>query len=80
VGQANGASAQSQGLTGQEDADRKKILVLGPRKYVFIIDKDQELINRAGKSSCIKTVFQNVPVKDVPFFGVTQRVEKINYE
>ena len=38
------------------------------------------LIDRAGKSSCIKTVFQNVPVKDVPFFGVTQRVEKISYE
>lgn len=36
--------------------------------------------NRAGKSSCIKTVFENVPVKDVAFFGVTQQIEKIDYE
>lgn len=53
-------------MANGDDTDRKKILVLGPRK--------------AGKSSCIKTVFQNVPVKDVPFFGVTQRVEKISYD
>jgi hypothetical protein len=38
------------------------------------------LTDRAGKSSCIKTIFQDVAVKDVPFFGVTQRVEKIDYE
>lgn len=35
---------------------------------------------RAGKSSCIKTVFQKLPVKDVPYIGITQRVEKIDYE
>lgn len=35
---------------------------------------------RSGKSSCIKTVFQQVPVKDVPYFGVTQKVEKIVYK
>ncbi|RSH90467.1 hypothetical protein EHS25_001072 [Saitozyma podzolica] len=35
---------------------------------------------KAGKSSVIKTVFQQVPVKDVPYFGVTQKIEKINYD
>ncbi|WVQ85693.1 hypothetical protein IAT38_007859 [Cryptococcus sp. DSM 104549] len=48
-----------------DDAHRDKILVLGWRK--------------AGKTSCIKTVFQGVPTKDVPYFGVTSKVEAINY-
>ncbi|WVF70953.1 hypothetical protein IAT40_005748 [Kwoniella sp. CBS 6097] len=49
-----------------DDAYRQKILVLGWRK--------------AGKTSCIKTVFQQVPAKEVPYFGVTQKIEKINYD
>ncbi|OCF31886.1 hypothetical protein I317_02932 [Kwoniella heveanensis CBS 569] len=49
-----------------DDAHRQKILVLGWRK--------------AGKTSCIKTVFQQVPAKEVPYFGVTQKIEKINYD
>ncbi|WWC96678.1 hypothetical protein V866_003550 [Kwoniella sp. B9012] len=49
-----------------DDPHRQKILVLGWRK--------------AGKTSCIKTVFQQIPTKEVPFFGVTQKVEKINYD
>ena len=36
--------------------------------------------DRAGKSSCIKTVFQGVPVADVPYFDSTQKFEKIDYE
>jgi Ras-related GTP-binding protein C/D len=35
---------------------------------------------RAGKSSCIKTVFQHLPVKDVPYIGITQKIEKVDYE
>jgi Ras-related GTP-binding protein C/D len=35
---------------------------------------------RAGKSSCIKTVFQQLPVKDVPFIGITHKIEAIDYE
>ncbi|WWC68374.1 uncharacterized protein I206_102299 [Kwoniella pini CBS 10737] len=49
-----------------DDSHRTKILVLGWRK--------------AGKTSCIKTVFQGVPTKEVPYFGVTQKIEKINYD
>ncbi|WVW80431.1 hypothetical protein I302_102413 [Kwoniella bestiolae CBS 10118] len=49
-----------------DDSHRQKILVLGWRK--------------AGKTSCIKTVFQQIPTKEVPFFGVTQKIEKINYD
>ncbi|KAK4687307.1 Ras-related GTP-binding protein C/D, partial [Tremellales sp. Uapishka_1] len=49
-----------------DDSKREKILVLGWRK--------------AGKTSCIKTVFQQVAVKDVPYFGITQKIEKINYD
>ncbi|KAL7423540.1 GTP-binding protein gtr2 [Cryptotrichosporon argae] len=49
-----------------DDARRSMVLVMGPRK--------------AGKSSCIKTVFQHVPVKDVPYLGITQRIEKIDYD
>ncbi|WVQ97005.1 hypothetical protein IAU59_004115 [Kwoniella sp. CBS 9459] len=49
-----------------DDAYRQKILVLGWRK--------------AGKTSCIKTVFQQVPAKEVPYFGVTQKIEKVNYD
>ncbi|ODO07596.1 hypothetical protein L198_01177 [Cryptococcus wingfieldii CBS 7118] len=44
---------------------RQKILVLGWRK--------------AGKTSCIKTVFQQVPAQEVPHFGVTQKIEQIDY-
>lgn len=36
--------------------------------------------NRSGKSSCIKSVFQNLPVKDVTYIGITKKVEKIDYE
>ncbi|RXK42517.1 hypothetical protein M231_00071 [Tremella mesenterica] len=50
----------------EDDQKRVKILVLGWRK--------------AGKSSCIKTVFQKVPVRDVAYFSVTQKIEKINYD
>ncbi|ORY24694.1 Gtr1/RagA G protein conserved region-domain-containing protein [Naematelia encephala] len=50
----------------KDDPLRERILVCGWRK--------------AGKSSCIKTVFQGVPTKDVPYFGVTQKIEKINYD
>lgn len=39
-----------------------------------------ELKLRAGKSSCIKTVFQDIPVADVPYFDATQKVEKVIYE
>lgn len=35
---------------------------------------------RAGKTSCIKTVFQQVPAVEVPHFGVTQKIEQINYK
>ncbi|WRT65957.1 uncharacterized protein IL334_002908 [Kwoniella shivajii] len=49
-----------------DDSHRQKILVLGWRK--------------SGKTSCIKTVFQNVPAREVPYFGVTQKIEKINYD
>ncbi|WWC88156.1 uncharacterized protein L201_003061 [Kwoniella dendrophila CBS 6074] len=49
-----------------DDSHRQKILVLGWRK--------------AGKTSCIKTVFQGIPAKEVPYFGVTQKIEKINYD
>lgn len=35
---------------------------------------------RAGKSSCIKTVFQDVAPTDVPYFDSTQKVEKVTYE
>ncbi|WWC60579.1 uncharacterized protein I303_103153 [Kwoniella dejecticola CBS 10117] len=49
-----------------DDSHRTKILVLGWRK--------------AGKTSCIKTVFQGVPTKEVPYFGVTQKIDKINYD
>lgn len=38
------------------------------------------IVSRAGKSSCIKTIFQDTQVKDVAYFGVTQKVEKIDYE
>lgn len=50
----------------QTEAHRQKILVTGWRK--------------AGKSSCIQTIFQHLPVKDVPYIGITQRIEKIDYE
>ncbi|WWD18186.1 hypothetical protein CI109_102635 [Kwoniella shandongensis] len=49
-----------------DDSHRQKILVVGWRK--------------AGKTSCIKTVFQQVPAREVPYFGVTQKIEKINYD
>ncbi|WVR05600.1 hypothetical protein IAU60_002619 [Kwoniella sp. DSM 27419] len=49
-----------------EDPRRQKILVIGWRK--------------AGKTSCVKTVFQQVPAKEVPYFGVTQKIEKVNYD
>ncbi|KAK1927674.1 Gtr1/RagA G protein conserved region-domain-containing protein [Papiliotrema laurentii] len=50
----------------EDDTNRQKILVLGWRK--------------AGKSSCIKTIFQDVPVTDVPYFDSTQKVEKVLYD
>jgi Ras-related GTP-binding protein C/D len=58
------------------DSSRQRILVLGWRKYVSF--KSAEI--RAGKSACVKTVFQGVPVKDVPYFGATQKVEKVNID
>ncbi|KAK8865631.1 hypothetical protein IAR55_000776 [Kwoniella newhampshirensis] len=51
---------------GSDDAHRQKILVVGWRK--------------AGKTSCIKTVFQQVPAREVPYFGVTQKIERVNYD
>ncbi|KIR30591.1 hypothetical protein I307_03702 [Cryptococcus deuterogattii 99/473] len=48
-----------------DDTLRQKVLVLGWRK--------------AGKTSCIKTVFQQVPAVEVPHFGVTQKIEQIDY-
>ena len=42
--------------------------------------KGRELICIAGKTSCIKTVFEDNPVKDTPYFGTTQKIEKIDYE
>lgn len=59
---------------------RQKILVTGWRKYVFTADRLSLTLYRAGKSSCIKTVFQNLPVKDVPYIGITQKLEKVDYE
>lgn len=60
---------------------RQKILVTGWRKYVCSAKEASPLtLRRAGKSSCIKTVFQNLPVKDVPYIGITQKLEKVNYE
>lgn len=40
----------------------------------------RRLTVRAGKSSCIKTVFQQLPVKDVPFIGITHKFEAVDYE
>lgn len=48
-----------------------------PFTFDYVFDK---LTERAGKSSCIKTVFQDVPVADVPYFDSTQKVEKVLYE
>ncbi|BEI87150.1 hypothetical protein CcaverHIS002_0704960 [Cutaneotrichosporon cavernicola] len=48
------------------DDNRIKVLVTGWRK--------------AGKSACIKTVFQHLPVKDVPYIGITQKIEKVDYD
>nr|ODN93206.1 hypothetical protein L203_00475 [Cryptococcus depauperatus CBS 7841]ODO02636.1 hypothetical protein L204_01375 [Cryptococcus depauperatus CBS 7855] len=49
-----------------DDALRQKILVLGWRK--------------AGKTSCIKPVFQQAPTSEISRFGMTQKVEQINYD
>ena len=67
----------------EEETHRQKILVLGWRKYVALkLSSSQcnELTSRAGKSSCIKTIFQGVPVTDVPYFDSTQKLEKVVYE
>lgn len=69
----------------QDDSHRYKIMVCGWRKWVMSRQGcqviDMALTNfRAGKTSCIKTVFQDVPIKDVSYFGTTQKIEKINYE
>lgn len=71
------AAASNSGDSG----NRIKVLVTGWRKYVLSISTEPPLIYlRAGKSSCIKTVFQHLPVKDVPYIGITQRIEKVEYE
>ncbi|WOO85721.1 Ras-related GTP-binding protein C [Vanrija pseudolonga] len=63
---AQAESSRPRQASTSDDNQRQKILVTGWRK--------------AGKSSCIKTVFQHVPVKDVPYIGITQKIEKINYD
>ena len=64
-----------------DDPRRVKILVCGWRKWVRgTRDKGVNWRTRAGKTSCIKTVFEDNPVKDTPYFGTTQKIEKIDYE
>ena len=82
--QTAGESSRQRGSFSAQKVDdprRVKILVCGWRKQAFAQrDKGGKLTSRAGKTSCIKTVFEDNPVKDTPYFGTTQKIEKIDYE
>ncbi|ORX34143.1 Gtr1/RagA G protein conserved region-domain-containing protein [Kockovaella imperatae] len=65
---SQGESSRPRSSVGRHDDSirRQKILVLGWRK--------------AGKTSCIKTVFEHVPPSEVAYFDSTQKFEKIDYD
>jgi hypothetical protein len=72
-------------VSNSDDKGRIKILVCGWRKCVHLClagDTSSSRTDklRAGKTSCIKTVFQGASPKDTAYFGATQKVEKVNYE